>query len=561
VKARRFSDEALRAAGRDVSFQPARADADELFARMGEPDRELAEAAERALARRGAEAAGWAVERFAAAQPPLRARLCRLVGRVAQAQTRPGADPSLAAFLRHALGDGDGRTRRAAAQALGRVSVGAGDDGVEAALVAAWPAEDDVGRRALALALGKVGGRAALALLDGAGVDTTDPELRRIVGEARLKLARSLGRVVAPGAIDAQAAAPSPLPVLLHCRQGLERFVVEELAGLGARAVAPGRVAAELVGPLAQLRRSRVALRFGFPLPPEPAGDPGAAVARALTSDGALGILRAFTVGPIRYRLEWAGAGHRRGLTWRTAEAVAARRPELVNDPTASLWEAVVTEDGGAIAVELWPRGLADERFAYRRALGPAASHPTIAAALAHVAGVRADDVVWDPFVGAATELVERARLGPFRRLYGSDLDETQLALGRANLAAADVVAELSVGDARAFQPPARVTLILTNPPLGRRVLDKERVGALCDAFIAHAASVLAPAGRLVWISPRADRTAARAVEAGLIVRERQRVDMGGFTAELQAFTRSSRAAALGRREGERERPRRRRAT
>ena len=82
---------------------------------------------------------------------------------------------------------------------------------------------------------------------------------------------------------------------------------------------------------------------------------------------------------------------------------MAAERPELVNDPTASLWEAVVVEKP-RVAVEVWPRGLGDPRFAYRRAYVPASSHPTLAAALARVGGVRADDVVWDPFVGAGTE-------------------------------------------------------------------------------------------------------------------------------------------------------------
>ena len=37
--------------------------------------------------------------------------------------------------------------------------------------------------------------------------------------------------------------------------------------------------------------------------------------------------------------------------------------------------------------------------------------------------GARADDVVWDPFVGSGTELVERALAGPYARLLGSDTD------------------------------------------------------------------------------------------------------------------------------------------
>ena len=32
------------------------------------------------------------------------------------------------------------------------------------------------------------------------------------------------------------------------------------------------------------------------------------------------------------------------------------------------------------------------------------------------------NDLVWDPFVGSGTELCERALLGPYRALVGSDL-------------------------------------------------------------------------------------------------------------------------------------------
>jgi 23S rRNA G2445 N2-methylase RlmL len=168
----------------------------------------------------------------------------------------------------------------------------------------------------------------------------------------------------------------------------------------------------------------------------------------------------------------------------------------------------------------------------------PASSHPTLAAALARVGGARPDDVVWDPFAGAGTELVERARLGPYRRLIGTDLDPAALESARENLAAASLSdVTLAVADARTFRPPEPPTLILTNPPMGRRVLDSTLTGPLYDAFLAHAAKTLAPSGRLVWISPRWEDTRARASAVGLRATFRQRVDMGGFFAELQAFS------------------------
>ena len=211
-------------------------------------------------------------------------------------------------------------------------------------------------------------------------------------------------------------------------------------------------------------------------------------------------------------------------------------RPGWINDPSQRLWEVVATERAGSVGVELRPR-LEDGRFAYRVALVPAASHPPLAAALAEVGGVRADDVVWDPFVGAGTELVERALRGRYRELLGTDLDPKALDAARTNLAAAGVEARLWVGDA-CQEAPRGVTLILTNPPMGRRVQRQADLGALLERFVDHAARVLVPGGRMVWVSPLGRRTAARARAAGLVLEFEQRVDMGGFWAEIQRLVR-----------------------
>ncbi|HEX4456950.1 MAG TPA: methyltransferase, partial [Polyangia bacterium] len=520
-----------------------------------------------------------------------RSRLVRLLGRLAH-KTR---DAQLVELLLARVGDADEKTARHAALALGKLSAlelapakaapkakaaaataaqspAAADDGArdaedragddanaaeavanspapfatraEAVLLARWPSAPPSLRRALAEALGKVGSAAALTVLDGAVDATTEPELKRVVDEARLKLRRTRERQ-SPGTILSDRAPSTPTRVLVHCRHGLARMCAEELAGLGARVADDSTVTLTLEAKLTALWTARTMLRFGFPLPTPPLAKGkqlddetlGNAVVSALTSPEAQAIFARFTDGPVRYRVEWADAGHRRALTFRVAAAVAAKRPQLVNDPTASLWEAVVVEKP-RVAVEIWPRGLADPRFAYRRAYVPASSHPTLAAALARVGGARADDVVWDPFVGAATELVERSLLGPSRALYGTDADNPALGRARENLAAAGVTAELTLADARSFVPPLPPTLIITNPPLGRRVLDRHTTGALYREFLTHAVTVLAPRGRIVWISPRGDETVAYAADLGLRPTLRQRVDMGGFWAEIQSFTR-----------------------
>jgi 23S rRNA G2445 N2-methylase RlmL len=263
---------------------------------------------------------------------------------------------------------------------------------------------------------------------------------------------------------------------------------------------------------------------------------------RALSSDAAWEILGGLTRGPIRYRIEWASAGRRRAATLRVAARVAAARPALVNDPRDAPWEVVVTErsgkSGSRIFVELWPRGLDDPRFAYRRRVLPASSHPTLAAALARFAGVRSDDVVWDPFAGAGGELVERGLLGPYLRLHGFDTDDRAIAAARENLTAARLDRwKIEKGDARRDGPAETPTLLISNPPFGKRIKSDGSVPELLDAVLGNAARRLAPKGRVVWISPVADRTARAADRHGFNVERRQPVDGGGIPAEIQVFT------------------------
>ena len=195
-----------------------------------------------------------------------------------------------------------------------------------------------------------------------------------------------------------------------------------------------------------------------------------------------------------------------------------------------------------------WPRGLDDPRFIYRRKLVPAASHPTLAAALARIAGVRSNDVIWDPFVGAGTELVERARLGPHKKLYGSDLDPAALAAARENLSFANLDAELVRGDARHYRPPEPVSLVLTNPPMGRRVRSHEGLPELFTVFWQHAAELLAVGGRLVWISAAAAVHAVCRAPSGADGRAQATRPYGRLHCRASAFRKNdSSGRSLGR--------------
>jgi predicted RNA methylase len=517
----------------DPGFTPSVRRLGELLELFGHDDDDTAKNAERAVLRIEAQYAnrvsGEAVARARAADRPARGRLTSLAGRLAH----EGRDPEgvATAWLLEALADADPKTRRAAARGLGKLER---TDAIEAALAAAFDRttnEDD--RRALALALGKTGGEAARTRLAGGGH-----------GRASVIVDREIARRL-PGAIDPTRAHGGRLRIWFHTRSGLEDVLKDELGPTFGRSrfVAPGIVETELDGPLSNALAIRTAVHVGFPLAPVKRGDDLAAdIVRVIGAENALAILRAFSpvraekatdIAPIRFRIELARGGHRRSLVWRIAELVRTECPELVNDPTSSPWEIAVDEVGSELKIELVPRGYADERFAYRQDLVAASSHPTIAAALARVAPRRADDVVWDPFTGAGAELIERARLGPYARLIGTDVDAKAVSAARANLERAGIGANASIEQADACDhAPEGVTLIITNPPMGRRV-QRGTHGDLLERFVSHAARVLTPGGALVWLVPEPRRIRERADAAGLVVERAFSVDMGGFSAEL----------------------------
>jgi len=398
-------------------------------------------------------------------------------------------------------------------------------------------------RRSVAASLGKVGSARSLILLREAS-RADDPELARIGQRAVMMIERTESRGER-GSIDASRAPARPVAVEVLARRGLEDLLMDELSRVAAlsdvRLEAPGRVRAQLAGPMAELFAARTMLELRFPMAAESLRDgeaEEAAIARAVTSGAARAVLATWTVGAARYRLAWGEGGHRRAATWGAASAIARAWPELVNDPTSSLWEVLVETRRATVEVSLSPRALEDPRFAWRVRDVPAASHPTIAAALARVAGAREDDVVWDPFVGSGSELVERALLGKYRTLHGSDLDARSLEAARANLSAAHVVATLEQGNALALAPKG-VTLVITNPPMGRRAARTSGLADMLDRFVAHAAAVLVRGGRLVWLAPWPELSRSAALASGLKLERARLVDMSGFDAEMQRWIKS----------------------
>ncbi len=496
---------------------------------LSELERDDARKLERVLGRVGWAAAEAALALLPNVSGPGRAQLFALLERLAGTT----ADPRLFSTLEAGLDDPLPRCRRYAANGLGKL----GDPRAEAPLLRALEnAPLDVAR-AIVEGLGKVGSESARAVL--AALQSSDAELSRRRGQAELLIARRLERM-AEGSLVLDRRLPASYHVRLCCRRGLGAVLASELDHFEIRAERADSVDVLHSGSLRELLVARCALDFAIVVrTPAHHGDPAARLVGGLTEPSTLAALNAWTQGKLRFRIEWTDGAHHRALCWRIAEALSKTGAPLVNDPRNGTW-IVRADPQGSADLELVPKLLPDPRFEYRKRDVPAASHPTVAAALARIAGAREDDVVWDPFVGSGLELIERARLGPYRRLIGSDLSSAALEAARENLVAAGLERfELMPGNALELRP-ADVSLIISNPPMGRRVARDGSLPALLTSFVERLPSLLTAGGRALFLSPIPALTRSVATRVGMNCSEGPEVDLGGFSAELQILTRRS---------------------
>ncbi len=529
MSTKRAAGFSIDAALRDPGFTPSSGDIEALLDRVLKSDEPRP--AEKAIARIEGPVVEAVARRYAIER---KEKAKRTLLRLAAQRAARGEGRAAASLLETALGDPDPGTRAAAA----RYAATLGD--TRLVELAATQGDARV-RGALGEALGMQGDARALPLLrSGDGGGGRAERARMVVERAQLRTEASRVRTdVKLGGIESGG---GPARIRFFTRSGLERVLLAEVEEKGlasALTPTPGRLDARTTGDLASLFGARTALGFGICIDATRAADEGDAelVARALTGKRARRIFAALTEGPVRVRVAWADGRKRRKETWRIAELLREGDGDIVSDSRDVPWEAVVDLQPDGIGLTLKPE-LDDPRFTYRVADVPAASHPTIAAAIARVGGMRKDDVVWDPFVGSGLELCERAMLGPYTRLLGMDIDPRALERARENLRSLGAKStDLVCGDAR-VRDPGRVTLVLTNPPMGRRVARGEDLDGLMIDVVTRAARALVPGGRMVILSPRAAETARTAKSLGLQLTQVYPVDMGGFFAELQRFDR-----------------------
>lgn len=488
------------------------------------------------------------VSRFDAATPRERMERVAVIRSVGMIFGRFGTEEekrSVRDWLITLLSDPQEKIRRYAANALPKI--GAGEQG-ESRILDVLHTAGEREQRHLGRALEKVGGAATLALAgQGALPRLTEQKVR--AGVARREQ---------PASINLQERLPvnGRLQIRLRCRRGLEKLVHEEASeklrahdGFRLGTVRPGCVTVEAseefsLGDLYRLRCfATVGLHLGA-IPDEAADSDEWAeeLAACIASPTNRALMRAATSGVPRYRLDFPGRGHQRGAIRRVVDRVFDQAPEILNDAREAPWsiDVIPTGEGRKESfVELRPRLYPDPRLSYRQDDIPAASHPPLAACMALLAGHHPDEVVWDPFCGSGLELVERALLGGVKSLHGTDLNPEAITVARANISAANlsgIKSSFSTCDFReAGIIPGSVTLMITNPPLGRRVRVKDIQGLFADLYRV-AARALAPGGRLVFANPLRLRPEAPSLK----LEYRQAIDMGGFECRLEMYRKSS---------------------
>ncbi|HEY1171274.1 MAG TPA: methyltransferase domain-containing protein [Verrucomicrobiae bacterium] len=492
----------------------------------------------------------WNVEvpRFDKATPAersARVSLIRAVGVVFAEHGSISQKTQVREWLKGLLNDPAEKIRRYAMAALPKLGAGEGE---EAELLKVLDrASGEREKKFLGRALGKIGGEATLQAIRQQGDDS--------LGHAALKVQANVARNQSPTHIqlDQKLTAYQGLLIHLRGRRGLEQFMraeVEEKLKRNAKFrmtdVRSGLVALMPVAPftLADIYALRCFGSVGFVLGSEEKNeqeDSWEALAQIIGSTYAQRILTAFTTGSLRYRLDFVGKGHQRGAVQTVANRAYALNPGVINDPQEAPWTISVYPQGRRRLVELSPKSASDPRFTYRQQDVPAASHPPLAACLARMAGREEHEVVWDPFCGSGIELIERSLLGGVDTVYGSDLSAEAVDITEKNIAAANLKlkqAKVACVDFRDFAKqelgPESVSLIISNPPLGKRVPIPNLRGLIYD-LIDVAAMVLKPGGRLVFANPIPMENPPRLLK----LRTRQVVDFGGFDCRVEKYVKS----------------------
>ena len=138
----------------------------------------------------------------------------------------------------------------------------------------------------------------------------------------------------------------------------------------------------------------------------------------------------------------------------------------------------------------------------YKVANLPASLRPTVARALASLAGIDPTDVVVDPMCGAGTVLIERALAGRYRAVLGGDTGEEAIRCAVQNFGRQHRPRGICRWDAMAI--PLRsgsVDKIVSNLPWGHLVGSKDTLEALYVGVLKEGHRILKPNGCAAFLT------------------------------------------------------------
>jgi hypothetical protein len=520
---------------RDVGYTPSTKDLRALLVGLGHLDDDTKVVAEQRMARAGAAVTAalhqliarhsWTVGRTSAegAQAGDVALRERLLCRALRAAGKAERSTAFIQLCIGALGSDSARVQREAVVQIGkshnevtneREAIGRAFEALIASAAGALTAEL---ARALIEATGKLALPRATEILESAKKYTGASTSGSLTTRAELRLSRDSAQEHARPA-STQAVFPESI-IKLWCRQGLERLVEQELRESGFYTLTrhDGAIRVHGSGTIDSLLKSRCHIEFGFELGTIDGELSPEKLAVLLDLPSCKALFASLDQRQVLARFEFS-SGKQRALQWSVAEYLHQQRSYVVSAPAESLWTLQCVAQHASCTVYALPRKV-DMRFT-RGADVPAASHPTLAAALVRMVGVTPSDVIWDPFVGSGTELLERAAQGPFARLVGSDISEAALAAAQQNLRHLENW-ELFHGSMHTFMPPDTT---------------EAGLGEMLDNAVAHIAQLLPAGGKFAWYSPRSAASAAVAAEHGLRLVEQFDVNMGGFWPTLQYY-------------------------
>jgi len=475
-----------------------------------------------------------------------RVALVRAVGVVFSESGTSEQKTEVRTWLRSLLKDPNEKIRRYAMGALPKIGAGTGEETELLSLLKTTTEERE--RKFLGKALDKIGGEATLEVMESEGGALPQQKVRA-----------SVARSQSPSEVrmDSVFSNTDGLRIHLRGRMGLEEIVRDEVEAAAKKhgkfkvtSFSAGLVELIPLAPfsLGDLYALRCFGTVGFVIGLIPTSDEAAfveAIAGAIASPLSGSLMEIFTKGSIRYRLDFVARGHQRGAVRLVADRAYALEPAILNDAQNAPWAVDVHPKGRGTSVELRPRLSPDPRFAYRRADVPAASHPPLAACMANIAGKMEDEIVWDPFCGSGLELIERSLLGGVKKVFGTDRSAEAIAITQENFGAArvkSVETHFICSDFRDYATvkglePGSVSLIITNPPLGKRVPIRNLDRLFYDLF-SIASKMLKPGGRFVFANPMP----IKPQDATLKQEFRQVVDFGGFDCHLEMYRKSGRS-------------------